>query len=496
MSVKVIPDLNDRMQVFQKYLDKTGMQHHEYQYEGVQWTLNNELRRDPLYNVRGGIIADEMGLGKTIMMIGTFLANFVNNTLIVVPPVLIDQWYLQIYKTTGHKCVIYHGKNKKNITLENLLEAKIVITTYGAITLTKRQLDAQSNNATLLHEVTWGRIVFDEAHHLRNKKTSLYKSVRLLKGRILWLVTGTPIQNKKKDLYNLLSIIKLPASLYTDLEKFKEFAPSFILKRTKKQIGLQISDVIVSDNMVPWKNKKEMMLSKEIHSELAFSRVSISPSKYGNLLGKIGIEKGGVLPLMIKAKQSCILPRLIVHSLLNKGLLKNYELYKEAFEQSSKLDFIIKMILERKDNGSGKLVFCHFKEEIDEIALRLRKNGLTKVATFDGRTSHKKRLQILQDKNDVLILQIQTGCEGLNLQENYSEIYFVSPHWNPAIEDQAIARCHRIGQKKEVSIQRFEMSNFLKEGKDGTKDVDTITIDKYASSVQSHKRLIASECLQ
>jgi len=96
----------------------------------------------------------------------------------------------------------------------------------------------------------------------------------------------------------------------------------------------------------------------------------------------------------------------------------------------------------------------------------------------------------------VLILQIQTGCEGLNLQENYSEIYFVSPHWNPAIEDQAIARCHRIGQKKKVSIQRFEMSNFLKEGEDGTKDVDTMTIDNYASSVQTHKRLIASECLQ
>jgi SNF2 family DNA or RNA helicase len=219
---------------------------------------------------------------------------------------------------------------------------------------------------------------------------------------------------------------------------------------------------------------------------LAFSRVSISSSKYGNLLGKIGIEKGGVLPLMIKAKQSCILPRLIVHSLLNKGLLKNYELYKEAFEQSSKLDFIIKMILERRNNGSGKLVFCHFKEEIDEIALRLRSNGVVKVATFDGRTSHKKRLQILHEKNEVLILQIQTGCEGLNLQENYSEIYFVSPHWNPAVEDQAIARCHRIGQTKEVSIQRFEMSNFEKSTfeKDGAKiEVDTMTIDNYASSV-------------
>ena len=482
-------DMNERMQMFKKYLNKTGLQHNDYQYEGVRWALNNELSSDPLHNVRGGFIADEMGLGKTIMMIGTFLTNFVKNTLIVVPPVLIDQWYLQIYKTTGHKSVIYHGKNKKTITLETLAKSTIVITTYGAITLTKKQLEKKG--ITLLHQLTWERIVFDEAHHLRNKKTALYKSVRLLKGRILWLVSGTPIQNKKQDLYNLCSIIKLPASFYTDKEQFKQHAPSFILKRTKKQIGLQMQDISVKDNMVPWKNKKEMMLSEEIHSDLAFSRVS--PSKHGNILGKIGVEKGTILPLMVKAKQSCILPRLIISSLEKKGLLKNYELYKEAFEQTSKLDFIIKMILERKDNGSGKLVFCHFKQEIDEIALRLRSNGLTKVATFDGRTSHKKRLQILNDKNDVLILQIQTGCEGLNLQENYSEVYFVSPHWNPAVEDQAIARCHRIGQLKHVYIQRFEMSKFAK---NELLDVDTMTIDNYASSVQSHKRLIAGECLQ
>ena len=481
--------MNNRMLMFKKYLDKTGMQHNEYQYEGVRWCLNNELCEDPLYNVRGGFIADEMGLGKTIMMIGTFLSNFVKNTLIVVPPVLIDQWYLQIYKTTGHKSVIYHGKNKKKITLETLAKSTIVITTYGAITLTKKQLEKK--DITLLHQFKWGRIVFDEAHHLRNKKTSLYKSVRLLKGRILWLVSGTPIQNKKQDLYNLCSIIKLPASFYTDKDQFKKHAPSFILKRTKKQIGLQMQDISVNDNIVHWKNKKEMMLSEEIHSDLAFSRVS--PFKHGNILGKIGVEKGTILPLMVKAKQSCILPRLIISSLQRKGLLKNYELYKEAFEQTSKLDFIIKMILERKDNGSGKLIFCHFKQEIDEIALRLRSNGVTKVATFDGRTSHKKRLQILNDKNDVLILQIQTGCEGLNLQENYSEIYFVSPHWNPAIEDQAIARCHRIGQLKHVYIQRFEMSQFAK---NELLDVDTMTIDNYASSVQNLKRLIAGECLQ
>jgi hypothetical protein len=102
------------------------------------------------------------------------------------------------------------------------------------------------------------------------------------------------------------------------------------------------------------------------------------------------------------------------------------------------------------------------------------------------------RHDILSQKNDALILQIQTGCEGLNLQENYSEIYFVSPHWNPSVEDQAIARCHRIGQTKPVYVRRFEMAKF---DKDEDQTMDTVTIDSYVSSVQDKKRIITAECI-
>jgi len=175
------------------------------------------------------------------------------------------------------------------------------------------------------------------------------------------------------------------------------------------------------------------------------------------------------------------------------GLRTDYSSYQEAFDHSSKLDSVVQMILERKGNGCGKLIFCHFREEIDEIATRLRNGGMTTVATFDGRTSNGKRFDILNDKNEALILQIQTGCEGLNLQENYSEIYFISPHWNPAIEDQAIARCHRIGQTKPVFVQRFEMCNFIKEE---NQEIDTRTIDNYVGQVQTNKRIIASECME
>ena len=110
-----------------------------------------------------------------------------------------------------------------------------------------------------------------------------------------------------------------------------------------------------------------------------------------------------------------------------------------------------------------------------------RKKGLP-WKKFDGRTSHSERNEILTKKCDVLILQIQTGCEGLNLQ-HFSEIYFVSPHWNPAVEDQAVARCHRIGQEKEVEVFRFQMSGFDDEE-------ESITLDAYSGKVQEAKRKI------
>jgi SNF2 family DNA or RNA helicase len=493
------------------------MEKKSYQYDGVKWLLQNELQDVTSDTIRGGFIADEMGLGKTIMMIGLCLANFKQNrkTLIVLPPVLIEQWYSQIYRTTGHKSVVYHGENKKNIDRKAAANSEtinddpfqgaiIVICSYDALSIFREKTGNKHMNLSLsddnkqpkkhidnslLHRVKWSRIIFDEAHHLRNKNTNRYIGAKLLKSDIKWLVTGTPVQNRKQDFYALCSLINLPASYYTNPDNYAQIVETFILKRTKKHVGIDLEDAIHTKKIVAWKSEAELKFSQEIHSLIAFTNVkSTSNSSEDNVVVPMGL-----LSLLLKARQSCIYPKMVKTKTINNGLNGQAAL---LFHQNpttlnpkstSKLDSVVGAILERKDNGNGKLVFCHFKEEINEIAERLRCDGLN-VGILDGKITKVARRKLLSEKKDVLILQIQTGCEGLNLQDNYSEIYFVSPHWNPYVEDQAIARCHRIGQKKQVFVWRFEMDGF-----DSIDNPIAKNLEEYVVDVQNAKRDVVKQ---
>ena len=309
-----------------------------------------------------------------------------------------------------------------------------------------------------------------------------------LKGNVRWIVSGTPIQNKKSDFYHLCAIIGLPSSFYTNINNLPILVHDFILKRTKKQIGMNIANLSNHVDFVDWKNKEEMILSKNIHSYLSFSNTFLrlkEEEENDKQNDKRLIFSGwNPLVLMMKARQCCILPKLVFPSIKN-------DINNLALLGSSKMDSVLDKIVERKDNGNGKLVFCHFKDEMDELAKRLCESGIDKesIQIFDGRLRLNKRKEILNSgKFLVLILQIQTGCEGLNLQEHYSEIYFVSPHWNPAVEDQAVARCHRIGQKKQVEVFRFQMASFTKELVEEEKEF-SLSLDNYASCVQDKKRL-------
>ena len=462
------------MERFHWFVKKAGIQYKQHQYDGVQWCLHNELSKDKIH---GGIIADEMGLGKTITAIGLLLTNFMTKTLVVLPNVLISQWVFEIHRTTGHKPLVFYGAEKKTITLDQLSSAPIVITSYSHISVSALKVDDPVVRS-MLHMVQWNRVIFDEAHHLRNKNAR-YWGAKVLASPIKWLITGTPIQNKRRDFYNLCSVVGLPSSYYTNPDNMDEVLDNYVLRRTKSQAGIILPNVELGCNMVDWATEDERVLSEDIHNAIQSAD---------------SIER---LKLITKARQTCILPALLKKSMqdmIDDNIIPKSDSHVGALSSSSKLDAVLDTLLSRRENGNGKLIFCHFREEIDTIVSRLEESGVTSVATFDGRTSLNKRAITLREKVEFLVLQIQTGCEGLNLQRDFSEVYFVSPNWNPAIEEQAIARCHRIGQVKPVHVFRFQMTTYQKL-EPLTEEMVSPSLDQYIQNVQSVKREIIEEII-
>ena len=173
---------------------------------------------------------------------------------------------------------------------------------------------------------------------------------------------------------------------------------------------------------------------------------------------------------------------------------------------NSKITSVVDHIVGNRFTGKRKLVFSHYSGEIDVLTEKLRDAGMT-VQSIDGRTKTRNKkqriLSVVSESQfrsvckswndlpgelfgvinsflapDVMIVQIQTACEGLNMQ-HFQEIYFTSPHWNPAVEDQAVARAHRIGQEKSVDVYRFVMNGLGR---------NSISFEQYCSQVQDIKR--------
>ena len=458
-----------------------------HQLQGFKWIFERETPTKKAFGgLPGGIIADEMGLGKTMLMIGLTLARLVPRTLIVVPPALLKQWASEIKKTTGHNALIFHGHHKSSIDASELLDAKIVITTYGHVANTHRNP---------LHLVPWNRIIFDEAHHLRNRKKNFKGSMKL-KRESVWMLTGTPIQNQHSDMNAFWKMLKVSVDLQTlynfdaDDDTYKQLKDAYILRRTKASVNLELPPIHTETIHVEWETDEERDFADEIHAALPFSNSNASPRAMVAEMTKWTIAA------MVRGRQVCTKTALmmkVMNNLQQDIIIEtdtegetDYDTESEEVSSTelpsllnqSKINAVVKKILERRDNGRKKLIFSHYRGEIDELKKQLTDNGLN-VDYFDGRISQFKRNQIIEaDQADVLILQIQTACEGLNLQ-HFKEVYFVTPHWNPAVEDQAVARCHRIGQTDEVNVFRFVMENF---------GLLTQTIDTYCTQVQEKKR--------
>ena len=485
---------------FKTWLKWAGLQRLPHQINANLWCESREMALEH----PGGILADEMGLGKTIVMLGRIFTHPVRRTLVVVPRTLLSQWdsvikrwilALPLKWLAKKDYLVYHGL--KSPSVKELAEKRIVLTTYGTL----------SSRIEMLEALEWDRAIYDEAHHLREMNTNVFKAALRMRAmtRMNWLMTGTPIQNSEYDLYALCEMLGFEREFYTDADGMEEIIANTLLRRTKKSTGLSLPPVTEHTDFVEWSSEAEEELAAAIHGSMPF----LSPHFAGNTLD------AEPLALLTRARQVCICPHAIRDSIQEdprrdflSGMMVKW---KEV--GSSKIDAIMVKLLERRRNDNRKIVFCHYRSEIDELLKRLTEAGIT-AAVIDGRTPQKERetrltanfskedwdgifpllnahlhstsLPIYDQvmgflgKTEVLLLQIQTACEGLNLQD-FNEVYFTSPHWNPAVEDQAVARCHRKGQRKAVEVFRFIMA--------GLADA-SYTIDEYSRFVQLNKRKV------
>jgi len=500
---------NARMVRYDRWIRNKNLKAIPYQKKGVSWALERELRFTD--EIKGGIIADEMGMGKTYMVLGAMMANpNAGLTLLVVPPALLEQWEDIIKKFLSNAdgfLIKYHGPKAKNIILdEDLLKrigTRVVLTTYGMMANRKIK-EGKPKYRSSLWGVNWYRTIYDEAHHMRNPRSNNWIGAKMTNCKIRWLMTGTPIQNYRRDIYSLVRLIDTTRSI-ADL----------CLHRDKASVGLQLPPIetnIINVDVSEMADA-EANLINQLHAQLPFAGVTLeNVDRYIELF-----EGKGIFPLLTAARQACLYPPLLVNrwkKLIARGEIDT-DIELPNVDTHSKLNAVVSTINSR-DRHTQKIIFTHYYGEIDRLEVLLHTNGYS-VGKIDGRTPVKTRKMFLHgdkqfnnlllnrlfkggqlgvrkniaeylDIPDILLLQIKSCCEGLNLQQ-YTEIYFTSPHWNPATEDQAIARAHRIGQNKPVKVFKF----ITKLPPNGGLMAFQDSLDEYCLYIQEKKRELMAE---
>lgn len=529
---------------FATFVSNAGLDVKPYQEAGVNWGLGRETKNGS----KGGILADEMGTGKTINIIGLIVCNPLPRTLIIVPPSLLKQWQSELRKYAPLlSVVVYHGSKKPYVT--ELLQSNVTIATYNALSIVVNRL----------HAVVWDRIVFDEAHNMRNCKTAKYMSaIRLCKMQDMWLrfkmalpyisndisvyynpncifdsnydvYNSIPIEERKKrDALIMAAIKSAPIDLKhvhvvkwcvtgtpiqnstNDFESLCSIlevsAPTatpgntydFIMRRTKLDVGLILPPLTEEVILLP--NTNHTQLTKQLHQRLTF------------VTGRTprAIPTGSTLAAICYAQMAMVVPNTFIKNKKVKQLCSpNYVLNADAC-MNNRLCMIVRHIAYNHRlaaaAGPGIVIFYKYTNEIENIAYALSKEGITDVAVYNGSCSQKERDKVLSIKHSVLMVQIVCGSDGLNLQQHYSEIYFTSVVWNPMAEKQAIARCHRIGQTKPVHVYRFKTGDVILdeddnvyqplEKEDAECTTDTLRVlEKHMYDVQECKLGLADELM-
>lgn len=376
----------------------------------------------------GGILADEMGLGKTIQTIAFLLSNKDKKNIVITPTALIYNWKneLEKFAPTLKVGLLHAAKSEREKILDNIDNYDVILTTY---TTYKNDIDKYKN-------INFDYCIIDEAQNIKNPDAIITKAIKNVNAKVKFALTGTPIENNLMELWSIFDFI-MPGYLYNkskfksifvnndkNIIELKNLIKPFILRRTKKEVITELPDKI----------EQKIIIDLEKEHKRAYKG-------YVNLITRKIKENNQdnitVFSYLTKLRQLCLSPELMV---------KNYQ------GKNSKLDVLINIINDSSDEKI--LVFSQFTKVLEVIGKRLNEENIL-YSYLDGKTSAKDRVKLVEEfntnNNKVFLISLKAGGTGLNLTSANIVVHF-DPWWNPAVEDQASDRAHRIGQKNVVNV--------------------------------------------
>jgi SNF2 family DNA or RNA helicase len=416
----------------------------------------------------GACLADDMGLGKTIQAISLLLHTRNDNgsasgpSLVVCPTSVVGNWQREVTRFAPTlRVLVHHGSGRAGgeDLIQQTHENDLVISTYG---LVRRDLDD-------LVQVHWSNVILDEAQNIKNPITQQARAIRRLKGKNRVALTGTPVENHLSELWSIMSFLNpgylgslegfrrtfaVPIERYQDMgasERLRTLVRPFILRRLK-------TDPLVIQDLP---DKFEYKVYSNLTREQATLYEAVVRDSMAQLQDLDPVEntlkrRGLVLSMLLRLKQVCNHPALY----LGDG--------SETGQRSGKLNRLTEMIEEVLAVGDHALVFTQFARMGTLLQHHLQGTFGQEVLFLHGGTPQKQRDHMLQRFQEdpgsphIFVLSLKAGGTGLNLMRA-NHVFHYDRWWNPAVEDQATDRAYRIGQTRDVQVQKFICLGTLEE---------------------------------
>lgn len=430
-----------------------------YQKTGVEWMLGLHQW------TQGCVLADEMGLGKTVQVV-SFLHQIQefnqSKVLIIAPKSTSGNWLKTLEEClTDWTIMHYQGSNREEL-LHSFLPKQCLVMTY----------DVMVRDIEHLLQYEYTSVVFDEAQNLKNPQSSRFQAAILLKSTFNIALTGTPIENSILDLWSIFQVV-LPNHLGSwaqfkvrfvapidagnsyRLTDLKKLIHPFLLRRKKEEVAQDLPEKLEVNEIITLST-----FERDTYEQLKIQAKQIIKDNPQQ-------AKFLVLSLLTKLRQVCCHRGLIVES---------------ASNYSSKLNRALEIIQSLANEGKKILVFSQFVRLLQLFKTMLEKENI-ELCYLDGGTSSANRqseIERFQESDvSVFLISLKAGGSGINLT-SATEVIHLDPWWNPAVEDQASDRAHRIGQTQTVTIIRLVADN---------------TIETQILKLQSEKRKIAEDLL-